>query len=414
MMDGCELSELHDKDSEEKEETLHSGDFNAALEQLLGKTFGSYDEALRGLEVFKFSGYSPLAKHSDVVAKTHGQKTSVFRCEVGRDCSFRLLLRHPQEEQEMFRFTLGQKGIEKHTGHELKRPGRTTKVVLDILEQTKAATAARDGSEGSELQKKSINAVNALFGGKEAVNEETYNYWRRKLLREKLSKRDGDRATGFDVIIRDGEDLVEVDPKACDPNLLAVLGLLKELQRNHPDTYINVCFDKVLSYVFFSLPQQRKNGSLYGDIRLFDDKHGVSENGYHLAVCTVQGNQKLEVAAVGLFASSNGDNWARFVKDCQNAFETTQNKPVRPWHLSLADADGSIHSAVNAADPLVEMWTCWRHFNTRVTEKHRKWAGQWSKLHTVMYGLLTAESERKVKELVRSFLMDLCFLICFS
>jgi hypothetical protein len=314
-----------------------------------------------------------------------------------------VLLRHPHKDQEVYRFTLGQHKVTKHTGHELKRPGRTTKVVLDILEQTRASIAAKDGSEGSELQKKAVAGVNALFGGREAVNEETYNHMGRKLKKEKLERRMEERPSDFEVLIRDGENLVEVDAKTCDPNLLAVLGLLKELQRNHPDTYINVCFNKVLSYVFFSLPQQRKKGSLYGDIRLFDDKHGVSENGYHLALCTVQGNQRLEIAGVGLFASSNGENWARFVQDCQYAFETTKNKPARPWDLSLADGDGCIHSAVHAANPKVEMWNCWRHFNTRITEKHRNLAREWSPLHQVLLQLLRVESAKKVKELVSRF-----------
>lgn len=40
----------------------------------------------------------------------------------------------------------------------------------------------------------------------------------------------------------------------------------------------------------------RVRGSLFGEIRTFDDKHGVSSNAYHLAVCTVQTNTVQPVA----------------------------------------------------------------------------------------------------------------------
>jgi hypothetical protein len=163
---------------------------------------------------------------------------------------------------------------------------------------------------------------------------------------------------------------VSINPADCHPDLLAVLGLLLRVQKKFPETYINVRFDKHLSCVFFALPEMRRKGGLFGDIRLFDDKHGVSQNGYHLASCTVQGNQTLEIVACALFDSSNGANWSAFVEDCCKSFATGSGAPKRSWNAAISDGDGCIESAIKAVDPLVKVWSCWKHFQTNIKSKH--------------------------------------------
>lgn len=396
FMDSGSLSEDLEND---KESTAHVDDFKGALETLLGKSFASLDDALKGLELFKLHGYSPLARHSSFDSKNTGT-TTVFRCQQNSVCSFRLLLHHPFGARKDFWFTLGQKVTKEHSGHELKKPMRATKVLLDMMEDCKS-NAAKDGSVGIELQKKTLNAVSEALGGEDALNESTYNHLRRKLEKKKLSKRGEDVPETFDVLIREGEAVVSIDPAACHPDLLAVLGLLLRVQKKLVDTYINVRFDKHLSYVFFSLPEMRRKGSLYGDVRLFDDKHGVSQNGYHLASCTVQWNQALEIVACGLFDSSNGVNWKMFVEDCCKAFATSSGAPRRSWNVAISDADGCIESAIKVADVRVKIWSCWKHFQTNITSKHLSKASEWSPLHQVMEKLLTSDSVRLMESLVR-------------
>jgi hypothetical protein len=394
FMESGSLSEDAEVD---KESTAHVDDFKGALKTLLGKTFVSLEEALKGLELFKLQGYSPLAKNADITNKTSGQRTGVFRCH---GCSFRLLLHHPFGERKDYWFTLGQKGVKEHSGHELKKPMRATKVLLDVMEDCKSV-AAKDGSVGIELQKKTLNAVSEALGGEDALNESTYNHLRRKLEKEKLTRRGEGVPETFDVLIRDGEALVSIDPAVCHPDLLAVLGLLLRVQKKFPDTYINVRFDKHLSYVFFAFPKMRRKGSLYGDVRLFDDKHGVSRNGYHLASCTVQANQALEIVACALFDSSNGANWKMFIEDCCKAFATSSGAPKRGWNVAISDADGCIESAIKAVDARVKIWSCWKHFQTNITSKHLAKASEWSPLHQVMEKLLTSDSVRQLESLVR-------------
>ena len=383
------------KEVEDSGQTAHLDDFQRALETLLKETFPSLDGALKGLERFKLAGFSPMARNSDFENKK-GKKTATFRCEE-QGCSFRLLLHHPFEEEKSFRFTLGQRKVGKHSDHELRRPGRASKALLEIAEDVKQQAAA-DGSSGLELQKKTLNLMSEVCGGESAFNEESYNYQRRNLEKKELALRGKDIDMTFGMMMKQGEDLVHLDPQSCSPDLLAVLGICLKVQRENPDSYINVGFDKHLSYLFFALPEQRRKGSLYGDLRALDDKHSISQNGYHLASCTVQGNEKLEIVGVALFDSSNGANWKFFVEDCEKSFATTSDGPRRSWKVGLADGDGVIHSAVKAVDPDVEIWNCWKHHDKSITTHHLSKSSEWKPLHEIMFKLLTENKASKVEE----------------
>ena len=397
----------HSGSSEEsgsERDHTHVDDFTHALEALLAKTFPSLLDALKGLELFKFQGYSPLAKHSTFDNK-EGRVVSVFRCEQGGKCGFRLLLHHPFGEEKEFKFTLGQKNVGNHSGHKLTKPTRAAQVLLNVVEDALNSTA-QDGSKGLELQKKTLGTVSDAFGGQDAFSEAQFNHLRRKLEKAKLSRRGKGLPTTFDMLIRDGEQVVSIDPQSCHPDLLAVLGQLVFIQNKYSGAYINVAYQKHLSYVMVSLPDQRMMGSLFGDLRLLDDKHSVSQNGYHLASCTVQGNQKLEIAAWAIFDSTNGANWSLFVHDCEMAFQTTTNSPARKWDVTIADGDGSIHSAVIGEKPDVHMWHCWKHFDGHIKTRHLSSASQWSFLHIRMFHLLSSDSVKKIPEWVRVLVLS--------
>ena len=369
----------------DKESTAHVDDFKGALKTLLGKTFVSLEESLKkGLELFKLQGYSPLAKNADITNKTSGQRTGVFRCH---GCSFRLLLHHPFGERKDYWFTLGQKGVKEHSGHAIQFMERA--MARDTRHGVRAGRRERERSRWGDKRERGQ-------GRRLQVGPRPY-----KLEKEKLTRRGEGVPETFDVLIRDGEALVSIDPAVCHPDLLAVLGLLLRVQKKFPDTYINVRFDKHLSYVFFAFPKMRRKGSLYGDVRLFDDKHGVSRNGYHLASCTVQANQALEIVACALFDSSNGANWKMFIEDCCKAFATSSGAPKRGWNVAISDADGCIESAIKAVDARVKIWSCWKHFQTNITLKHLAKASEWSPLHQVMEKLLTSDSVRQMESLVR-------------
>jgi hypothetical protein len=72
FMDSGSLSEDLERD---KESTAHVDDFKGALKTLLEKNFVSLEDALKGLELFKLRGYSPLAKHSSFTSKSAGRNS---------------------------------------------------------------------------------------------------------------------------------------------------------------------------------------------------------------------------------------------------------------------------------------------------------------------------------------------------
>jgi hypothetical protein len=116
-------------------------------------------------------GDRPVQNTGEGQSSSH---TTVFRCQQGNSCSFRLHLHHPLRQRQDFWFTLGKKGVNAHSGHELKKPMRATKVLLEVMEDCKA-NAAKDGSIRIELQKKTLIAMSEAFGGEDAMNESTFN-----------------------------------------------------------------------------------------------------------------------------------------------------------------------------------------------------------------------------------------------
>ena len=145
-------------------------------------------------------------------------------------------------------------------------------------------------------------------------------------------------------------------------------------------------YHRVLIYVFFSLPHQRLKGALFGDVRVFDDIHGVSSSGYHLAACTVQTNDGCEAVAFGLLATSNNENWQLFVSDCSEAFKCEENE--RPWHVCISDGAQEIKNAVRQVNPSVLHWTCWYHWKKILMTTYNHEVVSWEPLIEVLHQLL--------------------------
>lgn len=70
--------------------------------------------------------------------------------------------------------------MKEHSGHVLRKPQMASKKLLELVEDFKEV-AAQDGSQGLELQKRTLIAVSDALGGEDALKEATYNHLRRKL-----------------------------------------------------------------------------------------------------------------------------------------------------------------------------------------------------------------------------------------
>jgi hypothetical protein len=267
-----------DQEPAAREERLSA--FKVELEKLLSATSASERDARELLETFMHRGYSALGKNSTWASKSVTKTTTSYRCE-NEGCTFRLRL---LGDGTTFRFALGQNGVADHTGHALEKPARATGFVISyIKEQTQELRA--DGRSGLDLVTSIGRQVTALGID---VPSATINYARRTLEKEKLTARAfADVDTPY--ILSLGDSFFDARSGDVDPAAAAIFGMLSKLQSAHPTAYQRVCVDQsnCISYIFGSLPVQRERGSLFGSVRLFDDKHGVSSSAYHLhfALC---------------------------------------------------------------------------------------------------------------------------------
>ena len=233
------------------------------------------------------------------------------------------------------------------------------------------------------------------------VANTTINRVRRDLEKEKLQSRILLNSS-FPLLVQLGEKILSLSPETCDANTTATIGALAKVQKKCLNTFVRVCVENgVITYIFFSLPQQRLKGSCFGEMRVFDDKHGVSSSEYHLALCSIQTNEKVEIAAFGLFNASTGANWGQFILDCKTAFKVSGVVEVRKWKAAICDGDGQISSAIARADPSVAKFTCWYHFKNNVRREFLALRNQWEELHSYLESLLYCDHAETSASLIR-------------
>jgi hypothetical protein len=367
--------------------------FKFERDKLVAAVCSSERDALELLQGFMHRGYSAVAKNKEWAAKDKEKSTTFFRCEHG-GCGFRLRL---LRAGEAYRFALGQNNAAVHSGHALEKPGRTSSFAVSFLQQ-QAQELRGEGRTGLDLV--TAIAKSAADIGVD-VQATAINHARRMLEKAKLHSRVFEGVdTSFLLSLGDG--FLDARSGDVDPAAAAVFGMLSKLQTQYRDAFLRVCVgaNNVITYIFASLPRQRERGSLFGTMRLFDDKHGVSSSAYHLALCTVATNTGAEIVAWALMAHSDGASWHQFVRDCTDAFLSTKGGPARKWCLSITDGDGQIASAVEAVDSSVEHWTCWFHFKRLVRTKFLRFKDEWEPLHDVVDKLLYCDRENEYAALI--------------
>jgi len=367
--------------------------FKVELAKLLDASCGSLDAALELLQSFMHRGYSAMSRNKEWASKKKDTSTTSFSCN-HTGCAFRVLLRR---DGAVYRFALGQSHASAHSDHALEKPGRASNYTVTFL-QRETKELRSEGRTGLDL----LTAVSkrAADIGID-VQATVINNVRRSIEKATMQARVFE---GIDTsfLLDLGEKFLDGRTGDIDPAAAAVFGMLSKLQTAYADAYVRVCVDhsNAVNYIFVSMPRQRVRGSLFGSLRLFDDKHGVSSSAYHLALCTVATNTGSEVVGWALLAHSDGASWRKFVQDCVDAFATTMGGPARKWCLSIADGDGQIASAVAAADASVQHWACWFHFKRLVRTKHLRLAAEWEVVHGVIDTLLLCDRESECVALV--------------
>lgn len=289
-----------------------------------------------------------------------------------------------------------------HKNHALEKPKRAASTAVKLLKQ---AIDDQKGEGGSNLE--DVIAVSKKFQDMGIdLADATINKTRLKLQKEKLQAKMFQHLDTESLFLDENGNEIPADGGEAALSAVAVLKMLTVVQQNDPGAFIRVSKDQsgCIDYIFVSTEEQRKKGSLFGDLRLFDDKHGVSSSQYHLAACTVQTNKGCEAVCFALLGSSNGANWARFVEDCYICTKTTKGKPVRNWDASIADGDGTIHSAIANCGRLhslnVVSCKCAYHFFKNINAKHRRDVDTWQPIKDAIYNLLKCDRQEQCESMI--------------
>eukprot|EP00918_Siedleckia_nematoides_P068230 GHVU01148581.1.p1 GENE.GHVU01148581.1~~GHVU01148581.1.p1 ORF type:complete len:438 (-),score=32.05 GHVU01148581.1:413-1726(-) len=138
-------------------------------------------------------------------------------------------------------------------------------------------------------------------------------------------------AAGVEAVIDIGRGEGEVCAgDGISSTVKATLNILRSLMWADRGAYVRVAHDNHrIQYIYFCTGRQRTMGYRFG-LRFLDDKHGSSSQQYHLAACVViNGEGKLEIAAIGYLGSSSCALWNEFISDCRVAFEGEEGSTLR-------------------------------------------------------------------------------------
>lgn len=373
--------------------------FDDALRTLLDGKYGTETDAKAALQKFMMEGRSNLHKQPIWKSKASDRWTIPYLC-ADRKCGFRLLLKYGGKDAPSYMFELGQSSPATHIDHEPTAPVRATayvaQAIASLIEDEK-----KKGSQGLDL----VNGV-VLRATAQGIptTSRSINDFRRTKEKEQLKAKVFE---GRDMcyILKLGEQTISLDVNSMDGSSLdaaAVVGMLRHLQIQQRNAYIRIIvINGLLQYAFWSTELMRELGSLFGEMRLFDDKHNVSNKGYHLAACTVQTNNGCRVVARAYMASSNKENWTQFMRDTKDAFATLTGSPAREYQYSLADGDGVIASAIQAVDPRVLQWSCWYHFDDNTNNQFRRLKSEWMPIHEILQKLMKT-SRKEESEILKS------------
>ena len=423
---------------------------NASLTLLRGCPYENTIEADKAFIRFTNDGCSTMHLKEAFVPKRHDNKfakTAIYRCGAKKQCPLRVNMRVFQNGSVTFELCATGAAqllscatdVPAHVGHELQRPIRATCLVQQFARRLEREVR-EDGRSGSDL-------TNVVIGKAAAIGIDltanSVNAIRRQLCMEKLTSRILNRCP-MESLFKLGETIIDISSTSeSSLHASAVLGILVSLQKQQPDAYIRVAVvGGCLQYACFATLQMRLfkkviinlhvmfifhitifglefnsdhlstnygghfssivliTGSLYGDMRTLDDKHGVSSNAYHVAACTVQTNHTSQPAMLAIFARSDGSLWHQFAEDCHEAFVTSKGDAGRPLQFTIADGDGQIDSSISATNSTATRLSCWFHWQAYVRKHYLSSESQWKPVHNVIDTLLDCDEKLKCARLL--------------
>eukprot|EP00918_Siedleckia_nematoides_P077958 GHVU01170521.1.p1 GENE.GHVU01170521.1~~GHVU01170521.1.p1 ORF type:complete len:909 (-),score=133.40 GHVU01170521.1:2234-4960(-) len=391
-LSGCEEEDRKGLAGEESS-TSESTESLTPIEDLCsnGGKYKSLAAARDAVHTFQNRTKSRLLDKGNIVSgATHGK--TVYRCRAGVRCPVKVYLHAKQDAETVVTVS----ACMVHN-HELQRPQR-----ISHHEKEKYLSQYHKRVAEDKLPRQhAYNKTNLEHQEQLSASYTTRQCSRMVRLRDRqreeaqLQELAGDMEAGVYVEGEDGEQYVRVAKENTPLNAAAVLGRLRRLRTRDVGSYVYVHVDNgVLTFMICCTSQMRRNGSLFGELWLVDDKHKCSKDNYKVPTLTVMTNSGHAVpAAVGFFAHGDKESWERFLEHAHKAFVTVSGSPARPLKCVIADQDGCIMHAVLAlgweSELGVQLWRCWFHWKRHLRTLFPKLKATLDHLCIVFERLLT-------------------------
>eukprot|EP00918_Siedleckia_nematoides_P024226 GHVU01052289.1.p1 GENE.GHVU01052289.1~~GHVU01052289.1.p1 ORF type:complete len:714 (-),score=39.55 GHVU01052289.1:9-2150(-) len=253
--------------------------------------------------------------------------------------------------------------------------------------------------------------VNPMLTKSLGRGAETRNVSRWRRGEERKSERQQLEADASDAhMVFEGDDgeIEEVDTSLTEKEFNGIVNELRCLQAEDPDAYVCVRhYNLEVNYIFVARGWQRQQGRLFGEMKVTDDKHGVSSRRYHLATLgLVTNNGRLIPVAFALFDRPSTSNWKNFIEDAREAFAPEEGGFERKWEVTIADQAPCIAAAFDlsfTAEEGHQLDACLRHFLQLLADRHGSCRAFWQPIGEKMIRFLNSwrvwESDALEKEI---------------
>ena len=383
--------------------SIRKSAFESELKILLaGSPYPSLEAFEDACSKFQRDGFSSLTRSNTGNHPKTAKGFLSYRCEKSRDedknvkCGFTILVR--RKEGGVYFVSLGNNGITEHKHQNLQGPTRLTTVLVNAL-QEKIREQGANGNFGLDAQ---LTVVKEMWEENQTVvGSRAYNRLRLQIEKSQFNTvmyKGLANAGELTLKIGESEKLFQLDK--MDPDLAAVIGVLRLTQNQYPTAYINIGFaNNVLCYIFISLPRQRQWGAKWSDLVQLDDKHGFCVLGMHIACWIVTSPENKNYPAAFVIMDRNSlSNWQNFVEDAKKAFTCAEkNGLLRKVETVISDEAGCIATAVETGLGVVRD-RCYFHYLQRLRTQYRSHLDKVQPILDTMSNLLQKDQPYNVQK----------------
>eukprot|EP00918_Siedleckia_nematoides_P071121 GHVU01155359.1.p1 GENE.GHVU01155359.1~~GHVU01155359.1.p1 ORF type:complete len:794 (+),score=61.76 GHVU01155359.1:475-2856(+) len=382
-------------------EADHKAAFSEWMAGLVGRTFDSYGDAV--IEINR------IGQQTGYTLGYHDRRGNVekYRCERWREtkdaCPVRLAIQFSKSSSKVTFNVNSERCTHSHAPN--ARARMTAKVKYEYMDRIK------NEMETHKLTRyDAYNRVNPAMRKIYDCNYNTRNItrlFRGEERRAEAAQLAADAEGAAMVYEAAGGDVEIVDTELTEHEFNGICNELRCLQYEDPNAYIVVQHENLnVEYFFISLGWMRDQGRLFGERKVTDDKHGMSERGYHLGTLGIPNNHgALVPIALAGFSSASTKNWKQFIEDCVKAFAPVADGFSRAWSLTTADQAVPIRSAFDMVMTSGghELEACFKHFVRLLEDRHASHTPFWRPITDKLQSLINSwkwwESERLEREI---------------